>query len=419
MKIISLTAENVKRLVAVAIKPDGNLVQITGKNGQGKTSVLDCIWWALAGATHIQAVPIRQGATEARIRLDLGEIIVTRTFTENKDGEATSKITVENADGAKFPSPQKMLDDLLGNLTFDPLAFARMAPKEQLTALRGFVPGVDFAALEAANKADYDLRRECARKCKDYEVAARNIAAPLGLPVSADLAVADEISEKEYVDKITKAAQRNKDIDHERATREGMALSIETLKKEIARHQKNLAEMEAMHAKLQPLDVAQDLTEMNAEFNAICETNKKIRATAQVVQLAKQAKDCADRADKLTEQMEKRTADAAEAVRAAALPVDGISFTDEAVLLNGVPFNQASDAEQLRASVAVAMALNPKLKVIRVRDGSLLDEDSMKLLEAMAVEKDYQVWVERVDGSGKVGFVLEDGMIRQSNEAAA
>jgi len=45
MKIISLVAENVKKLVAVEIKPDGNLVEITGKNGQGKTSVLDSIWW--------------------------------------------------------------------------------------------------------------------------------------------------------------------------------------------------------------------------------------------------------------------------------------------------------------------------------------------------------------------------------------
>ena len=38
MKIVRLTAENIKRLVAVEITPDGNVVQITGKNGAGKTS---------------------------------------------------------------------------------------------------------------------------------------------------------------------------------------------------------------------------------------------------------------------------------------------------------------------------------------------------------------------------------------------
>jgi len=33
MKILSLQAENIKKLTVVEIKPDGNLVWITGKNG--------------------------------------------------------------------------------------------------------------------------------------------------------------------------------------------------------------------------------------------------------------------------------------------------------------------------------------------------------------------------------------------------
>src|SRR5262245_40607787 len=141
MKITKLIAENVKKLSVVEITPDGNLVQITGKNGQGKSSVLDAIWWALAGQTNIQAAPIRKGENEARIVLDLGEIIVRRTFrqkTKKDDSGAevaddgyTTAIVVENAQGARFPSPQRMLDGLLGALSFDPLAFANMDAKAQ------------------------------------------------------------------------------------------------------------------------------------------------------------------------------------------------------------------------------------------------------------------------------------------------
>ena len=40
MKIIKLTAENVKRLKAIEITPEGNLVVIGGLNDQGKTSTL-------------------------------------------------------------------------------------------------------------------------------------------------------------------------------------------------------------------------------------------------------------------------------------------------------------------------------------------------------------------------------------------
>lgn len=76
MRIIKLTAENVKRLKVVDITPKGDVVEITGPNESGKTSVLDSIWWAIAGERVIQSEPIRQGEEEARIRLDLGDIIV-------------------------------------------------------------------------------------------------------------------------------------------------------------------------------------------------------------------------------------------------------------------------------------------------------------------------------------------------------
>jgi len=52
------------------------------------------------------------------------------------------------------------------------------------------------------------------------------------------------------------------------------------------------------------------------------------------------------------------------------------------------------------------------LRIVRVRDGSLLDEDSMKVLSDMAEKNDVQVWIERVDSSGRVGIVLEDGEVK-------
>jgi hypothetical protein len=78
---------------------------------------------------------------------------------------------------------------------------------------------------------------------------------------------------------------------------------------------------------------------------------------------------------------------------------------------NGLPFEQGSDAEQLRVSISIAMASNPKLRVIRIRDGSLLDENGLKLVAELAHEKDYQIWIERVDTTGSIGIVMEDGEV--------
>jgi hypothetical protein len=46
-----------------------------------------------------------------------------------------------------------------------------------------------------------------------------------------------------------------------------------------------------------------------------------------------------------------------------------------------------------------------------IRDASLLDAESLAQLADMAKDGDYQIWLERVDTSGQVGFYIEDGMV--------
>ena len=55
MKIVELRAENIKRLDAVEIKPDGNMVEKSpARTGPVKLPYWISIWWALAG---IEAAP--------------------------------------------------------------------------------------------------------------------------------------------------------------------------------------------------------------------------------------------------------------------------------------------------------------------------------------------------------------------------
>lgn len=122
MKILRLEAENIKKLKVVAINPNGNVVQITGPNGSGKSSVLDSIYYALAGAKDIPSQPIRRGQLKAHVTLELGEITVTRKFSK----DTGTSLVMEAKNGARFPTPQRLLDDMLGKLTFDPLEFSRM-----------------------------------------------------------------------------------------------------------------------------------------------------------------------------------------------------------------------------------------------------------------------------------------------------
>ena len=105
------------------------------------------------------------------------------------------------------------------------------------------------------------------------------------------------------------------------------------------------------------------------------------------------------------------------AIEEAKLPIEGLGLADGEVLFNGNPLDQASDAEQLRVSMAIAAAMSPTLRVIIVRDGSLLDEEGLKIVAQWADERDMQVWMERVDSSGTVGFYIEDGSLAAASTA--
>ncbi len=152
MKIIALQSENVKRLKAVSIKPDGSLVVIKGDNGQGKTSVLDSIAYALGGEKLCPPQVIRRGAETAEVTLDLEDFIVTRRWTAGG-----STLAVKSREGARYPSPQGILDRLVGRLSFDPLAFTRQPAKEQAETLRKLV-GLDFTLIDAERAGLYEER---------------------------------------------------------------------------------------------------------------------------------------------------------------------------------------------------------------------------------------------------------------------
>ena len=406
MKILNLKAENVKRLSVVDITPEGDMVQITGRNGAGKTSVLDSIWWALGGTKGHQASPIRQGEESAKIELNLGEIVVRRKFRRGKgDKGVTTSLEVMNAEGATYRSPQSMLDDLLGTLTFDPLAFARMTGKEQGRAMEGLCPGIDFDAKREEYRAEYDKRREAGRTLKEAEARLGAMTDPGEAPEVPDVADLEE--------QLRKGREHNQQVavalDAERQRCERM----DVLQKEISILQERLRGEKDALERMEPIPARVDLESMErrlSEANELrvqaaghAERRKRYDDDMEVVSAGRgKVEECVKAMDRITREI-------SAAIEKIDLPVEGLALSGDELVLNGLPLDQASDAEQLRVSCAIAMQQNAKLRIIRVRDGSLLDDDSLGILAEMAGERDYQVWIERVDSSGQVGVVMEDG----------
>lgn len=415
MRIIELRAEDFKRLRAVSIRPVGSLVQITGKNAQGKSSVLDAVFAALGGSAAAPDRPVREGADGSTVFVDLGDICITRKFSAA--GKTT--LVVESGDGLRYPSPQAVLDELVGRLTFDPLAFSRMDAKKQAQTLRDLV-GLDTSRLDADRKRAFDERTDVNRDLKKLQAQLAEMSAVEApdaevsmLDVARELSVANDV-----VAKNERGRRDAKDArEHLLACQskvEAAQRALETARLERFKAEAEAASTAAIAAALVD-PVIDDVTE---RMGKVEQTNAKVRAkkarAAKAAEASAKEAESAALTKKLAEVDHAKTRMLAEA----RFPIVGLSIEGDAVTMNGFPFSQASSAQQLRCCLAIGAALNPKLRVVLVRDGSLLDEEGLGLVEEWAETNNMQVLMERVsDGRASAGILIEDGEVVESESA--
>lgn len=401
MKIIRLDAANVKRLKAVEITPDGTLQVVTGANGAGKSSVLDAIWLALGGgpASRQTDMPVRKGEKKAHVTLDLGDLVVTRSWSGGK-----STLTVMGKDGGLHKSPQALLDSLVGRLSFDPLAFTMLKPAEQRDALLGLVDlPFNPADLDRHRAARYEERTAANRTVKQLEAEVAAIPAPD--PATPD----EEVSASVLIDQIAAGEDAAR---HERRLLDAIDAADRAVEDARAVLAKAEADLAKATAALDALPDPVDTEPLRAQLAAVEETNMAVRAKKQRQLLVDKLDSARETADALTAQIAQIDAEKAAGLASAKFPVDGLGFDEDGVTYQGVPFSQASSAEQIRVSLAMAMATNPELRVIRILDGSLLDDTNLALITDMATEHDYQVWIERVGTTADgTAVLIEDGQV--------
>lgn len=241
--ITKLEINNFIGIAEATIKPLKRTV-ITGKNGQGKTSIIEAIKAALRGAGPDK---IKLGASKAEIFISTEELEVRRRITA-----AGSTVTVKK-NGETIPKPQAYLDGIIGDFSFEPVRFFLMSSKEQteyllkaipvkatleqlkrwtkglLSALDGFLPLHGLEAISLAEKTLYDLRAADNARVKTLESTIRemesNIPAEAKAFNPADvLAVMEQISEakaqanyvEEYAREIAACETLEQDLNADR-----------------------------------------------------------------------------------------------------------------------------------------------------------------------------------------------------------
>lgn len=412
MKITSLEVNNIKRIKAARIEPDGSpSVIIGGKNAQGKTSVLDAITMALAGKKALPEDPVRHGADKGEIKMKVGDFDILRTISP--DGKSQLKVTGE---AGKYSSPQGVLDGLCGKLSFDPLAFMRMSDADQAKHL-SLVAGLDLDDVDERIKAAEEARRDAGRDAKKAAAVLEDTPSP---PADAP---AERVSVAEISSELGLARDAQSEVDDMARKVNSMAEKLSANKEMIQRltdenasisaDLKKVSEAQAAAAKLVP-----DTSALEEKLKHADELNRKYAAREHHRQVSVVAEETAADHKKWDDKVTAVRAEKAKLIAESKVPVEGLAIEDGAVHFNGVPISQSSAAEQIRISMAIGLAANPELRVILIRDGSLLDADSLKIINDQAAAADAQVWIERVGDGDEVGIVIEDGEVKEDRTDA-
>lgn len=417
MKIVQLKAENVKRLQAVEINPDGSMVVIGGKNGQGKSSILDSVIYALTGTRSIPDEPVRKGEEEAEIRVEMDgdpPLIVRRKI--KADGKSTLTVTEVSDRGieSKVRKPQELLDKIVGKLAFDPLAFTRETPKNQVDILREVV-GCDVSDLDAKVEELMEERKHVKRELSQVESQIAGIPEVKDAP-DKESSVSELIEERDRVSKLIdvegdarealESARNDLDILEDELSE--LLAKIDRAKKTVKEKEKLQTEAEAATAEL-PEDALEDL---NNRIRNCEDTNRKVRQKQARDKMKAEANEKARSALSLTAQIDDLRKQKIDRMAAVDWPVDGLAFTDDGIEFNGLPFEQCSSAEQLKIAAAIGLAQKPELSILFIREGSLLDEESLKTVAELAGKYGAQVWIERVSEGAECSVVIEDGMVK-------
>ena len=420
--LVGLTVENVMKVKALKMRftPEGGLTVIGGKNAQGKTSVIKAVEMALAGKRAEVETPINEDAKTGKVILDLDRFVVRREWSQ-KSGSTLRVTTKDGKQG--FSSPQKLLDGLLGDLSFDPLAFISQKPADQVATLKKLV-GLDFTEEDAKRAELYDRRRNIGQQVKSLKGQLDGMDFDQEAP-EAEVSISGLLKKRrEMEDENTAHAKLRQDAKSKQEAFDAADVAVERLRLELSEAEilRDSAKECANSAqdKVDALPDDFDLGGVDAEIETAEETNAAVRQNLARAKVQQRLDAEKAEYDGLTEQITAIDEGKAAKIAAAEFPIEGLGFGDGTVTYNGLSLSDnASTAEQLRVSTALGLALNPELQLALIDQGEKLDLEHLKVIADMAEEKGARVLMTRVSQGDECDVIISAGEVVREKGAAA
>lgn len=428
MKVTEVKSENFKKLSAIDIKLDGKTVTVSGPNGSGKSSFIDAVWIALTGK-DIPAEPIKLGEKSASIEVTVKdengvEYVVEKQFHQRKPNALiVRQYTDDGKLGIPEKSPQAFLDVRLGKISFDPFEFINKNPKDQKVFLMALL-GLDFSAIDSRKACLLDEKKLSNIEIKKLE--GRFEVLPKFTGDYTQLKDLSEIQAKQdllndvrtgITNRETHLIRDQEELYRDQATVKDLETQIRILEERKAAAEIKISSSQAVIKNIQielqefkmtfNVDTILDMTEMLKEVQ---DHNNKVQIVKQKDQIIAETKALNKKIEQIEEDLETVEEQRKAVLAASNMPDPKLSFTEDGLLYDGLPFTeeQLNHAKIIEVGIGIQMALNPKLRIMRIKDASMLDNNTLTIIKKLAADKDYQLFIEKVADTKEIGFIIEE-----------
>ena len=407
MKINRLEVENVKRIKAVRIEPTANgLTVIGGNNGQGKTSVLDAIAWALGGNKFRPSDPHRDGSVippNLKITMSNGLIV------ERKGKNSDLKVT----DPAGGKGGQQLLDSFVEELALDLPKFMQASGKDKAKTLLHIIGVEDqLTELERKEKELYSKRRFVGQTADQKEKFAKE------QPYYPD-APDDIVSPSELIRQQQEILARNGQRQQWIREYDGILNEINILDQKIEEYENVLRRSKEQRSELLEKSAAAQKTprqlemesteELEESIRNIDEINRQVRANLDKLAAEDDARHYREQYDSLTAQIESVRKAQTDLLQSADLPLPELSIEDGELVYKGQKWDCMSSAEQLKVATAIVRKLKPECGFILLDKLEQMDLDTLREFGVWLEAEGLQAIATRVSTGDECSVIIEDG----------
>lgn len=400
VKISTLELENVKRIKAVTLTPAENgLTIIGGRNGQGKTSVLDAIAWALGGDKFKPTGARRDSSViPPHLKIELSNGLVVE-----RSGDS-SRLKVVDPDGKK--GGQQLLNEFVETLALDLPRFMSANSKAKAdTLLKIIGVGDELYRLDNEEQRLYNQRTEVGKIADQKEKYARELPVYSGLP-------SEPISVSELIKAQQEILAKNGENQRKRARLAEIQREYNAKADELERLTKRIDELKNdLEIALKTAEALEDESTAEIEENIgnAEELNAKIRANLDRERAAAEAAEIRGQYDELTEKINETRNARTALLDGAEMPLEGLSVEGGELTYNGAKWDCMSGAEQLKAATAIVRKLNPNCGFVLLDKLEQMDTDTLREFGEWLESEGLQVIATRVSTGGECSIIIEDG----------